>query len=214
MKLIFASPTYGTTEPAVNIAARVAIMHAAVHGHTWLGDASPNRTGWESARNSVAREVAESEYPDDAAVFWCDSDIVLPKDAITRLADHGKEFVTGIYFQRAKPYHPLVARFNGTAFQWILLWPANVLAPIDGCGFGCVLTSVGMLRTMGDPWFKAKDFSEDFDFCMQARVMGYQLHMDTAVLCGHLPDPKPITFEDFKTERAKVYSKELETEFR
>lgn len=205
MKLIFGCPTYGPTEPEANISVRIAIMHAAGHGHEWLGDASPNRQGWEAARNNIVQSVVNSDYPDDAAIFWCDSDVVLPNDAITRLADHGKDFVCGIYFQRRAPHFPLVATFDGSGFNWIMKWPENVIAPIDGCGFGCVLTSLGMLRKMEAPWFKFAQFSEDFDFCMKAQKSGYQLYMDTGVLCTHLQDPKGAGFEEFKRENPQFY---------
>jgi len=204
MKLIFASPTYGPTEPESNISIRIAIMHAAAHGHEWLGDASPNRQAWESARNTVVQSVVNECYPDDAAIFWCDSDVVLPNDAITRLADHNRDFITGIYFQRRPPHNPLVATFNGTAFHWIIAWPENVVAPIEGCGFGCVLTSLGMLRCMDAPWFKFDKFSEDFAFCIKAKKAGFQLYMDTAVLCEHLGDPKGIGIDDFLATRKEI----------
>ena len=113
----------------------------------------------------------------------------------------------GIYFQRLAPYRALICsiREDGGAFQWIVKWPENVLAPIDGCGFGCVLTSIKMLRKMETPWFEWKKFSEDFTFCVNARKSGFQLYCDTSVLCGHLQDPKPATFDDFKEANKDIY---------
>ncbi len=206
MQLIFASPTYGPTEPKANISQRIAIMHAARNGHQWHGDASPNRQGWEAARNNIVNTVVNSaDIPDESAIFWCDSDVVLPYDAITLLADQKKDFITGIYFQRAKPFYPLINTFNGTSFHWVMNWPENVVAPIDGCGFGCVLTSVGMLRRMEAPWFKYEKFSEDFDFCLKATKAGYQLYVNTGVICEHLRDPEGAGFDDFKRENPQFY---------
>lgn len=213
MQLIFACPTYGPTEPKADISRRTAIMHASRVGHTWLGDASPNREGWEAARNNIVQSVVNNEeFPDEAALFWCDSDVVLPVDAISRLADHGKDFVTGIYFQRRAPHMPLIATFNGTAFHWVVQWPENVLAPIDGCGFGCALTSLGMLRRMPAPWFKFEKFSEDFDFCLKAQKAGYQLLADTSVMCLHLEDPQGKGIEDYKRENPQFFGGENGTE--
>jgi hypothetical protein len=206
LQLIFACPTYGPTEPAANIATRIAIMHAAANGNTWIGDASPNRQGWEAARNGIVDSVVNSDAPDDASIFWCDSDVILPADAITRLAVQKKDFISGIYFQRRKPHFPLIATFNGKVFHWVMKWPENTIAPIDGCGFGCVLTSVGMLRKLGAPWFKFETFSEDFDFCLKAQKEGYQLYVDTGVICGHLQEPEPATFDDFKKLHPEFYS--------
>jgi len=209
VKLVFACPSYGPIEPKALISQRNAIMHAAANGVTWLGDASPDRMKFDAARNAVVRSVLEGPEAADAdAVFWCDSDVILPSHAITSMVKTGKDFVTGIYFQRRAPFWPLIAHFNPKggqdstgSFNWFTDWPADVVAPIDGCGFGCVLTSVKMLRAMGaGPWFTFEKFSEDFDFCLRAARAGYQPHVHTGVLCGHLADPVPVTQEDFRRQ--------------
>ena len=202
MKLIWASPTYGPIDPQALKNQRVAIMHAAANGNVWAGDASPDRMKFDVARNAVAREACES---DADAVFWCDSDIILPSYAITRLAAAGKDFICGIYFQRVKPHYPLIARYTGKNFQWFGKWPEESLIPIDGCGFGCVLTSTKLLRAIDHEWFSYEKYSEDFDFCLKAQAKGYQLWADSGVLCGHLPDPKPVTFETFQEAHPELY---------
>lgn len=202
MKLIFASPSYGPVDPQALKSLRVAIMHAAANGHIWLGDASPDKMKFDVARNAVAKEACESEAD---AVFWCDSDIILPSYAITRLAACGKEFITGIYFQRIKPHYPLIANYTGKSFQWFANWPEDSLVPIDGCGFGCVLTSTALLRAIDHEWFNYQKYSEDFDFCLKAREKGYQLWVDTGVLCGHLPDSAPVTFETYQTAHPEIF---------
>ncbi|HYE89035.1 MAG TPA: hypothetical protein VEA16_21945 [Vicinamibacterales bacterium] len=207
MKLVFAVPSYGPMDPAAVISQRNAIMHAAANGVTWLGDASPDRMKFDAARNAVVKAVLDS--PDAAgadAIFWCDSDVVLPSHAITSLVAAGKDFVTGIYFQRRAPFWPLIAHFNPKAgpdktgaFNWFTDWPTDVVAPIDGCGFGCVLTSTRMLRAMGSgPWFTFEKYSEDFDFCLRAARAGFQPYVHTGVLCGHLADPVPVTHQHFR----------------
>lgn len=187
-------------------------MHAAMNGHEWLGDASPERQMHAAARNNVVQSVIHDDENAEASIFWCDSDIVLPVDAITRLASHGKDFITGIYFQREPPHWPLIANYKedggndgkGT-FQWVAKWPENAVAPLDGCGFGCVLTSVKMLREMDAPWFEFDRFSEDFTFCMRAKAKGYQLYVDTGVLCGHLMEPKPATFDTYREAHPELF---------
>lgn len=183
-------------------------MSAARHGITWVGDASPDRMKFDVARDAVAKEACES---DAEAVFWCDSDVILPWDAILRLASHGIDFVSGIYFQRIPPHWPLIATFDKKheSFQWIVKWPPNTLAPIDGCGFGCVLTSVSLLRKIGGRWFNYEKYSEDFDFCRKAAKVGCPPHVDTAVLCGHLADPKPVGEKEFMTVHPEIFGKPL-----
>ncbi len=143
MKLIFSSITYGPVEPATIVSQRAAIMHAANHGVQWVGDASPDKQTFTAGRGMVAAAACDSEAD---YVFWCDSDIVLKPDTVTRLVSYGLDFITGIYFQKTGEHWPLVANFSEDHYNWMVRWPEHVVAPVDGCGFGCVLTSVKMLR--------------------------------------------------------------------
>lgn len=201
--MLLAVPTYGTVEPKASRHLRVAIMQAAKDGAVeWVGDLSPDRMKWEVSRNTVVKGALDMGDAADA-VLWVDSDVVLPPGAVSMLAAQQKDFITGMYFQRAPPYWPLVANFDPAAetFMWLAEWLPNVVAPIDGCGFGCVLTSTKLLRAMTPPWFTFEQFSEDFDFCLRAARAGFQLFVHTGVQCGHLRDPEPATAEDFLAVR-------------
>jgi hypothetical protein len=204
VNLIFACPSYGPLEPDVVIGQRLAIMHAAKHGGvTWVGDCSPNDVKLstiDAARNRIVTEALQS---DAHAIFWCDSDVVLPPHAITALVGATHEFVTGIYHQRAAPFYPVIARFDPDPaphgqMRWIVGWPENVVAPIDGCGFGVALTGLALLRRMTAPWFAFTHFSEDFTFCQRAAAAGGQLYVHTGVLCGHIGPRATITVETFR----------------
>lgn len=204
MKVAFASMTYGPVDPRVLPHQRVASWHATKHGGVeWVGDISPNRMKFDVGRNRIAKDACD--LTDADYVFWCDSDIMLPQDAITRMVSHGDPFVTGIYFQREGSHWPLIANRlpNEGSFQWLIKWPEGAYFPADGCGFGCVLTSVEMLKDIGDNWFTYEKYSEDFDFCIKAKAKGYQLHVDSNVLCGHLGDAEPVTFETYKAAHPK-----------
>jgi hypothetical protein len=205
MKVLFSSPTYGPVDPQALRTQRAAIMHAAGHGVTWVGDVSPDRMGFAAARNTVAQAALETEAD---AVFWCDSDVTLPADAISRLVVEEKDFITGIYTQRYPPYWPLVAYLNPATdtFQWWSQMPTDVVAPVDGCGFGCVLTSTNLLRAVGAPWFAFAKYSEDFDFCVKAKRAGFQLFAHTGVLCGHLPEPVPVGLAHHQAQRDVIAS--------
>ena len=198
MKLALVVPTYGPVDPAAAKHLRVAVMHAAQHAEVqWVGDASPDRVGFAAARNMGAQAALAT---DADAVMWVDSDIILPADGISRLVHAGRDFITGIYCQRAKPHWPLIAHFDDRrrVFNWWTHWPPNVIAPIDGCGFGCVLTSRTLLQAIPQPWFTFEEFSEDFDFCLKAAHAGHQLYVDTGVVCEHLADPQGVRLADFE----------------
>lgn len=207
MRLIFASPTYGPVDPQAARSQRLAIMHAARNGHEWVGDASPDRMKFDAAREAVAQAAILGAIEAQAdGIFWCDSDVLLPQDGITRLAHHKLDFVTGIYFQRVSPHWPLIATYDEhkDVYQWIVGWPEKAVVPVDGCGFGCVLTSRAMLEAIGERAFQYEKFSEDFDFCRKAARAGYQLFCDTSVLCGHLAEPRPVTLEVFRAAHPEL----------
>lgn len=206
MNLLLSVPTYGPVEPEASRHLRVALMHATHHGVRWVGDVSPNKVKWDAARNASVRLALTAPDVDVAqadGILWVDSDVVLPVDGITRLVAEQKDFITGVYVQREAPHFPLVANFDREqqTFSWFTQFPENVVAPIDGCGFGCVLTSMKMLRAMGAPWFAFEKFSEDFDFCLRAAKAGFQLFVHTGVQCGHLREPVAATFKDFAALR-------------
>jgi hypothetical protein len=209
VKLIWASPTYGPVEPEAQRSQRAAIMAAANNGVTWVGDASPDKEKFDAARNHVVHDAFKLA-PEADGVFWCDSDIILPPNAV-RIAAYGHDFVTGMYFQKRQPYWPLVGRYleDKGHFQWISHWQENVLTEVDGCGFGCVYTSMAMLRKIEVPYFEYNDkISEDLYFCLKAKRAGYQLYVDTGILCGHLPPPRAIGQDEFKQWRDSLIASE------
>jgi hypothetical protein len=83
--------------------------------------------------------------------------------------------------------------------KWFVSWPENVVAPIDGCGFGVVLTSLVMFRAIAPPWFEFTHFSEDLSLCRKATAAGFQLYMHTAVQCGHMGPRQIIDVETFRS---------------
>jgi hypothetical protein len=217
MKLVLAHPCYGPLDPHINKALRVAMMSAAQVAE-WVGDVSTVREGWVGARNRAVKGALE-DAPDCDGIVWVDDDVLLPPTAIKRMVSYGKDFVTGIVFQKFGDLNPLVARWMGNGFGWWREFPENVLAPADGCGFGCVFTSTKMLRDIAklpefkpDGWFNqfpANHFgkqleadaetamSEDFSFCMRAKQAGYQLWADTGLLCSHMIGPKYSTKQTY-----------------
>jgi hypothetical protein len=173
-------------------------MHAS-RFHTWVGDISPDRLTFSAARNVALNNAIESGAE---GVVWVDSDIIPPIDGIAKLVEHGKHFVTGVYFQRLPPHFPMFGKeLGGGRFQWAMSWPENVLAPMDGCGFGFVYTSVQMLKRVYKKFDQPFEFtvsSEDLTFCLRAKQCGFQLYVDTGVMCQHLGDAQRFGREHFE----------------
>lgn len=208
MKLFFACPTYGPLAPSVVQMQRHAMMFASRYaGVEWIGDASPDdskRSTIDCARNGIVQSCLMAEEQGDA-IFWCDADIELQPDSIAKLVREQKEFITGIYHQRYAPHFPVVGSWDddGKGVNWFIEFPENVVAPADMCGFGCVLTSIAMLKAIEQPHFAFTTLSEDFSFCRKAKEAGFQLFAHTGVLPYHVGFPRRIGPDDFKREWEK-----------
>jgi hypothetical protein len=215
MKIALAAPTYGPPPQRAAQSLRTACMVASNHGTTWTGDfdlTDVKQSTIDSVRNRIVREVLASQDRDGTeAIIWIDADIRLQTDAIRRLADHlsdGKDFVTGLYRHKGVDGSPLVGivdesmRGGKGAVVWMTEWLPETLAPVDACGFGCVLTSTKLLRALGPNPFTFGDFSEDFEFCLKAKRAGFQLYVDTAIKCGHVGE-REWTVEEYEAAWAR-----------
>lgn len=112
MKLAWACPYYGPRNGLVMESQIANVMNAAAEGgHQWVSNYSTD--GWQhrQACDQMAIKAAQDSKID--AVFWTEHDVVLPPDAVQRLAtalEETKEAdtVTGIVFRRCAPYSPMV----------------------------------------------------------------------------------------------------------
>lgn len=151
-----------------------------------------------NARNLIARQALENGFD---RVFWLDSDIKLPPDALVRLCadmDTGLDFVSGVYYMRKTPTKPVVysdiwwrvnnneAEAGSVNFDRI----PEELFEVAGTGFGCVMTSAKLLKDLvdmvGAPFTPLIGVSEDLSFCLRAKQAGYQLWCDGRIKCGHI----------------------------
>lgn len=129
-------------------------------------------------------------------LFFVDSDMVLPKDALTKLLSTDKDIITSLYFQKKEPFFPVIGKRSEDLLEWIVNYPQNSIIEVEYCGMGCCLIKRNVLETMlpkleniGEiPQFfsYANNLSEDIFFCDKARENGFKIFCDTSVKCGHL----------------------------
>ena len=218
---VLSSQTYEHVNPACRQKLHRAIMHAANHGLTWMGDVSEDRMGYGPARNSACEQALQDE--DVQGIVWVDSDIHPEVSSITRLLfsvrRFGLNFITGVYHQRGGDYQPVLYEWRRAdrkwGFQIVDGYPENEIAPKAGCGFGFCYTSTKMLRsiqslrefTKEGKWFPdtrdSGGFGEDLGFCYLARKAKYQLYVDTGVQVGHSGDGTIITQDTFRRRCAE-----------
>lgn len=155
---------------------------------------------FDHARNACAQQCLAlgAEW-----MFFLDSDVVPPRDALLRLISRRLPFVAGVYHRRSPPAG--VPVMQKPAGQWVLHYPPNTLIEVDVVGSGCMLIHRSVLESMppqdparGKTYFDWKvdmahtlppgeGMSEDFTFCAAIRKhLGVKIMVDTGVQCKHL----------------------------
>lgn len=153
------------------------------------------------ARNLLALTAINEGYD---YVMWLDSDMICPQDTIPRLLHtaqgRGAEMVTGLYVKRTYPTEPLIYKHLGppvmrdgklvSAMETYTDYPVRSVFQVEGCGFGCVLTSVPLLKRVWDkfaPAFHPLQYAgEDLAFCMHVKGVGETILCDSSISCGHI----------------------------
>jgi len=107
-----------------------------------------------------------------------------------------KDFVSGLYFMRRLPTKPLILKEldwyedETLGAQEVAEgyedYPRNNVFEIAGCGFGCCVMSVEMIKRMTvayrmNVFTPMPRLSEDYSFCWRARRLGYKLWCDSRI---------------------------------
>ena len=151
-----------------------------------------------NARNFIAKNAIEQGFD---RVLWLDSDIVFEPDTLIRLSEHldnGLEYVSGLYFLRKIPTGPIIYSdvwYNvkddvvNTGAHWMEEYPEG-LFEIAASGFGCVMTSVELLKKLqnkyGAPFTPMMGLGEDLAFCWRVKQAGIKMYCDSTIKCGHI----------------------------
>jgi len=145
------------------------------------------------ARNELASEV----FKHDAEwLFFLDSDIIPPRDAIIKLMSHNLDIVGGLYYKRMPPVHPAMWRLAPKPrpegkYIPIMHFQKGQLIECDVIGMGCTLIHRRVLERLEQPyfkwtqWWKRDGVSEDFYFCEKAKEAGFRIYCDTSIICRH-----------------------------
>lgn len=139
------------------------------------------------ARERIARKAINEDY---THVLWLDSDMVFHEDILDDLMFCGKQFVTGIYHARRKGYASTIfKKIELSNIQRFDEYPSEPFR-IAGCGFGCVLTDVEILKAVclnfQTCFTPLPSLGEDIAFCKRATDMGFELWCEPTVVCGHI----------------------------
>lgn len=156
-----------------------------------------------TARNRIADTAIEGGYD---AVLMVDSDMTLPKDALTRLLALGVNVASGWYLRRSvdtrqtnafKLFDPHGGRYYGypreSSYNADELSGMDEIVVVHGTGMGCCLIRTDVFSKVPYPWFDWVNYadrhgmlSEDLYFCSALGKADIPIHVDPHVACGHL----------------------------
>lgn len=147
---------------------------------------------FDHARNTAVDRTLEHGFQ---WLFFLDDDVIPPPDAIHRLISRGGDIVSGLYYRRAEPIVPvMIKEVNGQRI-WVTDFQAGSLLDVDLVGAGCLLIHRRVLERVPKPWFEwlldrpeipeGQRCSEDFAFCRKAKQHGFNIQVDTGVVCRH-----------------------------
>lgn len=137
----------------------------------------------------AAREALSDEAVNDYThVLWLDSDMVFEDNIFDLLLSANKPFISGIYRDRRGEMRLAIFKKNKKYERFVDI-PDDVFE-IGYCGFGCVLTSVDVLKQVRGHHFTCftpmNGVGEDIAFCERWTSLGGKIYAHPKVLLGHI----------------------------
>ena len=163
--------------------------------------------GWpyDAARNIGLKDMLDSQF--GAILFW-DSDTVPPDGAVPSLLSTGRDLVGALYTRRGPPFAPVAGNASydkdgkNVGFHMPPYKQGDII-PVDVLGMGFTLISrrcvQAVMAKYPRPFAWGFDLtsvreedgtliprtSEDFNFCMRAKICGFQPWVHCGVQAQH-----------------------------
>jgi GT2 family glycosyltransferase len=128
-------------------------------------------------------------------ILFLDDDTAPPKDMLTKLLEHDKDIVTGLYLMRSFPHKPIIFDFadkNGRCLTHYLdKAPETGLVPIVAAGLGAVLIKIEVFKAMPGPFWitlgelESDHWCDDISFFRRAIALGFKAYCDLSIRVGH-----------------------------
>jgi hypothetical protein len=184
-------PLYGHVAPVVLVAYTALLRRCQEHG--LAPDALFSEGALvDEARNQLVRRAFETN-PEVTHLFWLDSDVLPPPDALERLLAHDKQVVGGVYHLKEPPHPPLV--YDLDPYRPLELPPEEGgLRRVGGVGLGCALVRAEVYQRISQHfrdirWYELSyGTGEDVHFFERCRQVGVEVWVDPTVRCGHVRD--------------------------
>lgn len=209
MKILIAIPAYGKLDFAF-VQSLLALNKVGTCGILMIAN-----TLISEARNDFVNKALENDYD---YVFFMDSDMTFPMDALETLLEDDVDIVSGLYFKRVPPYSPIMYKKyklldNGGVLDWEDYsdgYPENQLFECGCVGGGCLLIKTSVFKDLiehgyNHPFNHIASIGEDFSFCIRAAQCGYKIYCDSRVKCGHIGSF--VVTEENRLDLEKVFKK-------
>lgn len=157
------------------------------------------------------------DLPDATHLFWTESDMLLPDDAILKLLELDKDIASGVYFLREGWGQPCLYKQvvkmrarRQAAVQYshtpVTVFPLTAPFKLGDQrssgvpGFGCVLIKRRVFEGLAFPWCNVQEgpggHGSDMFFYKHACDAGFEVWVQPAVRCGQI-DYTVFTLEDY-----------------
>jgi hypothetical protein len=163
---------------------------------------------WDLSRNFIAKNFLDSgaEW-----LLMIDTDVIMPPDGLEELYRAKLPIVSGLYWRRHPKVFPELFRFRPGTTQYDPVPDEQIhvgMNEVDGVGMGFCLLHRRVFENLRDKvkkmtipsqgvnvelyeFFKftpheAPFVSEDLFFCIQAKLAGWKIYVDTRIRCGHI----------------------------
>lgn len=187
MKILMAVPTFETIQPEVF----KAIYDLGPAGHDLAFDFVK---GYDCAvaRNRIGKMAQEGGYD---YVLMVDSDTIIPPDALELMLDTPVNICLGVCPRKnTNEMKTAMIKLGDSFYHDSYFYPElpEGKTRIRGGGFACALVRSYVFTALDYPYFQyvtnadGSTLSEDFYFCQNAALMGFDVWMDPRVRCGHL----------------------------
>lgn len=135
-------------------------------------------------------------------LYFVDTDTTFPADQFSRMLTsmnaireaHGRcDILTGLYFSRAEPYHPVLRRFDPGKHHWppLLEFPTDRPFIVDGSGGGVLLIQKYVIEACLAKFNTTFDWlpnynTEDLPFFLRCLQLGFVAWCDPRIESKHL----------------------------
>ncbi|MBI4141543.1 glycosyltransferase family 2 protein [Candidatus Woesearchaeota archaeon] len=175
----------------------------ASHGYEVLRNPSKNEhriIDIISNRNIIIKRMLEKKYD---YLFFADTDVLLPPDAIEKLLSIDQPIASGVYlggqkFPDGTKIAPVLYELTDKE-DYLKSVPINdvmedLVYEVAASGMGCLLIRKEVLEKVKLRYSEKIMSGEDILFCHDARKLGYRTFVNTAVRCTHMVPEGDITF--------------------